>query len=103
LGCDEYYKTLERIAKIKGVKLEKLIFHSYVVILSNISDYVRQIDTATFKLLKEPLGLILLFYQVIIICLRIQEENNGRDTCSDNSIALEIVRQLEINSLYFHS
>jgi tRNA A37 threonylcarbamoyladenosine synthetase subunit TsaC/SUA5/YrdC len=39
-------------------------------------------------------GLILLFYQVIIICLRIQEKTTVGIRVPD-SIALEIVRQLE--------
>jgi tRNA A37 threonylcarbamoyladenosine synthetase subunit TsaC/SUA5/YrdC len=57
LGCDiTNTKALERIAKIKGVKLEKANFSFICSDLSNISDYVRQIDTATFKLLKEPCG-----------------------------------------------
>jgi tRNA threonylcarbamoyl adenosine modification protein (Sua5/YciO/YrdC/YwlC family) len=51
LGCDiTNTKALERIAKIKGVKLEKANFSFICSDLSNISDYVRQIDTATFKL-----------------------------------------------------
>jgi tRNA A37 threonylcarbamoyladenosine synthetase subunit TsaC/SUA5/YrdC len=38
-------------------------------------------------------GLILLFYQVIIICLRIQKKTTVGIRVPDNSIALEIVRQ----------
>lgn len=68
LGCDiTNTKALERIAKIKGIKLEKANFSFVCSDLSNISDYVRQIDTSTFKLLKEHfLVLILLFCQEII-------------------------------------
>jgi Asp-tRNA(Asn)/Glu-tRNA(Gln) amidotransferase C subunit len=43
------HKALD-IAKIKRVKLEKANFSFICSDLSNISDYVRQIDTATFKL-----------------------------------------------------
>jgi tRNA A37 threonylcarbamoyladenosine synthetase subunit TsaC/SUA5/YrdC len=73
LGCDiTNTKALERIAKIKGIKLEKLIFPLFVTDLSNLSDYVRQIDTPTFKLLKELcLGRTPLFYLEIIIYQRI--------------------------------
>ena len=54
LGCDiTNTKALERIAKIKGVKLEKANFSFICHDLSNLSDYVKQVDTATFKLLKK--------------------------------------------------
>jgi tRNA threonylcarbamoyl adenosine modification protein (Sua5/YciO/YrdC/YwlC family) len=56
LGCDiTNTKALERIAKIKGIKLEKANFSFICSDLSNISDYVKQIDTATFKILKRAL------------------------------------------------
>lgn len=56
LGCDiTNTKALERLAKIKGVKLQKANFSFVCENLSNLSDYVRQIDTKTFKLLKRAL------------------------------------------------
>jgi len=56
LGCDITHKgALERIAKIKGVPLEKAQLSFICEDLSNLSDYVRQIDTSTFKLLKRAL------------------------------------------------
>ncbi len=56
LGCDITHKgALERIAKIKGVKLEKANFSFICEDLSNLSDYVKQIDSSTFKLLKRAL------------------------------------------------
>jgi tRNA threonylcarbamoyl adenosine modification protein (Sua5/YciO/YrdC/YwlC family) len=56
LGCDiTNTKALERIAKIKGIKLEKANFSFICHDLSNISDYIRQIDTTTFKILKRTL------------------------------------------------
>jgi tRNA threonylcarbamoyl adenosine modification protein (Sua5/YciO/YrdC/YwlC family) len=56
LGCDiTKIKALERIAKIKGVKLEKSNFSFVCHDLSNLSDYVKQIDTTTFKILKRAL------------------------------------------------
>ena len=56
LGCDiTNTKALERIAKIKGIKLDKANFSFVCSDLSNISDYVKQIDTATFKILKRAL------------------------------------------------
>lgn len=56
LGCDiTNIKALERIARIKGVKLEKSNFSFICHDLSNLSDYVKQIDTSTFKILKRAL------------------------------------------------
>ena len=56
LGCDiTNSRALERIAKIKGIKLEKANFSFICHDLSNLSDYVRQIDTSTFKILKRTL------------------------------------------------
>ncbi len=56
LGCDiTNTKALERVAQIKGVKLEKANFSFVCEDLSNLSDYVRQIDSKTFKILKRAL------------------------------------------------
>lgn len=56
LGCDiTNTKALEKIARIKGIKLEKANWSFVCADLSNLSDYVRQIDTATFKILKRAL------------------------------------------------
>lgn len=56
LGCDiTNVKALERIARIKGVKLEKSNFSFVCEDLSNLSDYVKQINTTTFKILKRAL------------------------------------------------
>lgn len=56
LGCDiTNSRALEKIARIKGVKLAKANWSFICADLSNLSDYVRQIDTATFKILKRAL------------------------------------------------
>ncbi len=56
LGCDiTNTKALEKVAKIKGVKLEKSNFSFVCNNLSHLSDYVKQIDTATYKILKRAL------------------------------------------------
>tara|TARA_R100001369_G_scaffold22674_1_gene41286 strand:+ start:43404 stop:44024 length:621 start_codon:yes stop_codon:yes gene_type:complete len=56
LGCDiTNTSALERIAQIKQVKLEKANFSFICEDLSNLSDYVKQIDSPTFKLLKRNL------------------------------------------------
>ena len=56
LGCDiTNSRALEKLARIKGVKLAKANWSFLCADLSNLSDYVRQIDTATFKILKRAL------------------------------------------------
>ncbi|SDW77393.1 translation factor SUA5 [Lutibacter oricola] len=56
LGCDiTNTKAMEKVAKIKGVKLQKANFSFICYDLSNLSDYVRQIDTPTYKILKKNL------------------------------------------------
>lgn len=97
LGCDiTNTKALERIAKIKGVKLEKANFSFICHDLSNLSDYVRQVDTATFKLLKRSLPGPYTF--ILPGNTNLPKEFKKKTTVGiripDNSIALEIVRQL---------
>ena len=56
LGCDiTNNKALERIAMLKGVKLEKALFSFIFNNLSHLSDYVKQLDGTTFKILKRAL------------------------------------------------
>ena len=56
LGCDlKNNKALERLAMLKGVKLEKATFSFIFNNLSHLSDYVKQIDSPTFKILKRTL------------------------------------------------
>ena len=56
LGCDiTKSRALEKIARIKGIKLSKANWSFICSDLSNLSDYVKQIDTATFKILKRAL------------------------------------------------
>ena len=56
LGCDiTNNRALERIAQIKKVKLAKANFSFVCKDLSNLSDYVKQLDNTTFKLLKRAL------------------------------------------------
>jgi len=56
LGCDiTNTKAMEKVAKIKGIKLNKANFSFICYDLSNLSDYVKQIDSSTFKILKRKL------------------------------------------------
>jgi len=56
LGCDlKNNRALERLAMLKGVKLEKATFSFIFNNLSHLSDYVKQLDSPTFKILKRTL------------------------------------------------
>ena len=56
LGCDiTNNKALEKIARIKNVKLAKANFSFVCNDLSHMSDYVKQISTSTYKILKRAL------------------------------------------------
>ncbi|MCL9805249.1 L-threonylcarbamoyladenylate synthase [Flavobacterium amniphilum] len=97
LGCDiTNTKALERIAKIKGTKLEKANFSFVCSDLSNISDYIKQIDTSTFKILKRALPGPYTF--ILPGNNSLPKEFKKKTTVGirvpDNNIALEIVRQL---------
>lgn len=56
LGCDiTNIKAMERVAQLKGLKLDKANFSFICYDLSNLSDYVKQIDTPAYKILKKAL------------------------------------------------
>ncbi|GAA3790545.1 L-threonylcarbamoyladenylate synthase [Corallibacter vietnamensis] len=97
LGCDiTNTKALEKIARIKGVKLEKANFSFICHDLSNLSDYVKQIDTSTFKILKRalpgPYTFILPGAKTLPSAFKKKKTVGIR--VPDNAIALEIVKQL---------
>jgi len=97
LGCDiTNTKALERVARIKGIKLEKANFSFVCHDLSNLSDYVKQIDTATFKVLKRalpgPYTFVLPGAKTLPNVFKKKKTVGIR--VPDNNIALEIVRQL---------
>lgn len=97
LGCDiTNTKALEKVARIKGIKLEKANFSFVCCDLKNISDYVRQIDTPTFKILKRALPGPYTF--ILPGNNNLPKEFKKKTTVGirvpDNTIALELVRQL---------
>ncbi|GGD91937.1 L-threonylcarbamoyladenylate synthase [Planktosalinus lacus] len=97
LGCDiNNNRALERIAQIRGVKLEKANFSFVCESLSDVSGYVKQMDTSVFKMLKRALPGPYTF---------ILEGNNNLPSVfkkkktvglrvPDNNIARAIVREL---------
>ena len=97
LGCDiTNSRALEKIAKIKGIKLEKANWSFICHDLSNLSDYIRQIDTATFKILKRALPGPYTF--ILPGNNNLPKEFKKKTTVGirvpDNNIILELVRQL---------
>lgn len=97
LGCDiTNTRALEKVAQIKGVKLEKANFSFICHDLSNLSDYVKQIDTSTFKILKRalpgPYTFILPGAKTLPSVFKKKKTVGIR--VPDNNIALEIVRAL---------
>jgi len=56
IGCDLYSKKgLQELARLKGIKLSKANFSIICHDLSNLSEYTKQLDRSTFKLLKQTL------------------------------------------------
>jgi len=56
LGCDiTNQKAIERICRIRGIKPEKANFSFICCDLSHISDFIKPIDSTTFRLLKKAL------------------------------------------------
>lgn len=56
MGCDiSNSKAIEKICKIRGIKPEKANFSFICYDLSHISDFTRQIDNETFRVIKKAL------------------------------------------------
>jgi tRNA threonylcarbamoyl adenosine modification protein (Sua5/YciO/YrdC/YwlC family) len=56
IGCDINSRSaIERVANIRGIKADKADFSFVFYDLSQISEYTKQFDSATFKLLKRNL------------------------------------------------
>lgn len=56
LGCDiTNSKAIEKICRIRGIKPEKANFSFICYDLSHISDYTRQIDNETYRVIKKAL------------------------------------------------
>jgi tRNA threonylcarbamoyl adenosine modification protein (Sua5/YciO/YrdC/YwlC family) len=97
-GCDvTKTKALERIARIKDIKLEKANFSIIFYDLSHLSDYTKQIDTSTYKTLKRALPgaftFILEATNTIPKLFKSKRKTIGI-RIPDNNIPREIVNQL---------
>ncbi len=98
LGCDILQqKAIERICRIKKVDPKKAQLSFICADLSHLSDYAKQLPTATFRILKEylpgPFTFILPASKMVPKILQSKKDTIGL-RIPDNKIALAIVNEL---------
>jgi tRNA threonylcarbamoyl adenosine modification protein (Sua5/YciO/YrdC/YwlC family) len=98
LGCDiNNQKAADRIARLKGVKLNKADFSFIFSDLSQVSDYARLVSNSVFKLMKAtlpgPYTFILPARNNVPRIFHSRKKTIGI-RIPDNRIPLEIVREL---------
>ncbi len=98
MGCDLYNKKgLNELARLKNVKLNKANFSIICSDISNLSEYVKQIDRPIFKLLKQHLPGPFTFILTAANEIPKLFDSNKKEIgirIPDNEIILEVVRQL---------
>lgn len=99
IGCDiTKARAIERVARIKGLKPEKANLAFICSDLSHLSDYARQVNNQTFRLMKShlpgPYTFILHASHNVPRILKKNKKTVGI-RIPDNNIILEIVRKLE--------
>jgi len=98
IGCDiNNKKAVERVAQLKGLKIEKANFSFICYDLSDLSIYCKPIDTSLFKLMKKNLpGAFTFILKASNYVPRLFE--NSRKAIGirvpDNNIVREIVKEL---------
>jgi tRNA threonylcarbamoyl adenosine modification protein (Sua5/YciO/YrdC/YwlC family) len=98
IGCNIFKaRSVERVARIKGIRPEKAMFSFICADLSHLSDYASQVDNSTFKLMKSmlpgPFTFILNASNQVPRTIKQHRKTVGI-RIPDNQIILEIVRQL---------
>ena len=98
IGCDiTKPKAVERVARLKGIKLEKANFSFICHDLSQISDYTKHVDNNIFKLMKKslpgPFTFILEASNNVPKIFKNKKKTVGI-RIPDNNIVREIVRVL---------
>ena len=98
LGCDILqHKAVERICRIKNVDPKKAQLSFICSDLSHLSDYAKQLPTATYRLLKEylpgPYTFILPASKMVPKILQSKKDTIGL-RIPDNNIAQAIINQL---------
>jgi tRNA threonylcarbamoyl adenosine modification protein (Sua5/YciO/YrdC/YwlC family) len=98
MGCDLYNKkALEKLSKLKGIKLNKANFSIICSDFSNLSNYVKQIDKPTFKLMNTNLpGPFTFILQATNEIPRLFDSNRKEIgiRIPDNKITTSIVEEL---------
>ncbi|MET0466472.1 MAG: L-threonylcarbamoyladenylate synthase [Chitinophagaceae bacterium] len=98
LGCDILqHKAIEKICRIKKVDPKKAQLSFICSDLSHLSEYTKQLPTATYRLLKEylpgPYTFILPASKMVPKILQSKKDTIGL-RIPDNEIALSIIREL---------
>lgn len=98
MGCDLYNKkALSKLAALKGIRLNKANFSIICTGMSDLSDYVKNIDRPTFKLLNRslpgPFTFILTATNEIPRLFGTNRKEIGIRV-PDNKILLELAEQL---------
>lgn len=98
LGCDVFnHKAVERVARLKGIHLEKANFSFICHNLSQLTDYAKPVNNPTFKLMKRhlpgPYTFVLEASSNVPRIFRNRKKTIGI-RIPDNKIILEISREL---------
>ena len=98
LGCDILqHKAIERVCRIKNVDPKKAQLSFICSDLSHLSDYAKQLTTATYRLLKEylpgPYTFILPASKMVPKILQSKKDTIGL-RIPNNKIALAIIHEL---------
>ena len=98
MGCDiSNSKAIDKICKIRGIKPEKANFSFICYDLSHISDFTRQIDNETYRVIKKalpgPFTFIFNANKNVPKLLSSNKKTVGIRV-PDNAIAREIVKML---------
>lgn len=98
-GCDMYqHKAIEKIAQLKNLDPNNAHFSLICNDLSNISEYTKQLNNTTFKIMKKnlpgPFTFILEANSSVPKLLKMNKKKTVGIRIPNNNIALEIVREL---------
>jgi tRNA threonylcarbamoyl adenosine modification protein (Sua5/YciO/YrdC/YwlC family) len=98
LGCNIYNnKAVERVARIKGIHIEKANFSFICHSMSQLTDYAKHVNNPTFKLMKQclpgPFTFILEASSNVPRIFRSRKKTIGI-RIPDNNIIIEIVKEL---------
>jgi len=98
LGCDIFnHKAVDKVARIKGIDVEKANFSFICHNLSHLTDYAKHVNDVTFKLMKQclpgPFTFILEAGNNVPRIFRNRKKTIGI-RIPDNAIIIELVKEL---------